>query len=93
MGTQSRLPMIRLTELHTNLETEGIIEDNDFPSQNLGSKLRLSGFTGELNMVKAGDIGRSLRGLLYKARSPEEMKLSYGRLANGFGATVNLLIM
>ena len=36
-------------------------------------------------MVKPGDIGRPLRGLLYKARSPEDMKSSDGRLGQWLG--------
>ena len=36
-------------------------------------------------MVKPGDIGGPLRGLLYKARSPEEMKSSDGRLGQWLG--------
>ena len=71
-------------------ETEGIIEDNDFPSQNLRLKLRLSGCTGELNMVKPGDIGRPLRGLLYKSRSPKNMKPSDGRLGQWLGGDQKL---
>ena len=36
-------------------------------------------------MAKPGDIGRPLRGLLYKARSPEDMKSSDGRLGQWLG--------
>ena len=41
-------------------------------------------------MVKPGDIGRPLRGLLYKARSPEDMKLSGGRLGQWLGGNWKL---
>ena len=41
-------------------------------------------------MVKAGDIRRPLRGLLNKARSPEEMKMSYGRLGQWLGGDCKL---
>ena len=54
-------------------------------------KLRLSGFTGELNILKPGGIGRPLRGLLYKARSPEEIKSSDGRLGQWLGGDWKLV--
>ena len=74
-------------------EIEGIIEDNKFPLIESRLKLRLSGCTGELNMVKPGDIGRPPRGLLHKDRSPEDMNRQVEGWANGLRATGNLLIM
>ena len=35
--------------------------------------------------IEPGDIGRPLRGLLYKARSPEDMKSSDSRLGQWLG--------
>ena len=61
-----------------------------FPYKSL-FKLRLSGFTGKWNIFKPGDIGRPLRGLLNKDRSPEEIKSSDGRLGEWLGGNWKLV--